>query len=310
MKNMMTLLRRELWESPIAFKWTPAGIGALLLLVIVLSLLFAREIDGNSGFSMEIVRWAAESDPETRRDFLSAGFLGLAGIFHMIMFVVIVFYLAHSLYDDRKDRSILFWKSLPVSDTQTVLSKLATACLIIPLCYFIAVAATWLGVLIIAAVYGVAGGVNPLTALWLPAINPGTWMLQLSTYLVMALWLLPIYGWLMFCSAWAPRLPILMAIGIPLLLGLFQNFYSWISAFRFPEFNVWTQFFGRMGDGLSGMATSELNFTRPSEFSADAILNFGILGRKLSSPDLWIGVVVGALFIVGAIYFRKRATDS
>lgn len=310
MNIMTTLLRRELWESPVAFKWTPVGIGLLLLLVTVLSLLFAREVDGQSGFTMEIVRWAAETDLGARRDFMSIGFHGLAGIFGMIMFVVIVFYLAHSLYDDRKDRSILFWKSLPVSDTQTVLSKLVTACLVVPLCFFLALIATWAGILLIATVYGLVAGVNPLTAFWLPAINPQLWALQLASYLVMALWLLPIYGWLLFCSAWAPRLPILMALGIPILLGLFQNFYSWISTFRFPEFNIWTQFFGRLGDGLSAMTASSIDFRSGANFSPDMLLSFASLTEKMTSLNLWVGVAVGIAFIAGAIVFRRRATDN
>lgn len=310
MNTMMTLLRRELWESPVAFKWTPIGIGLLLLLVLALTLLFVREVDNQSGFTMEVLRWVSETDPQARREYLSAGFLGLASFFNMIMFVIIVFYLAHSLYDDRKDRSILFWKSLPVSDTQTVLSKLITATLMIPLCFLLAIAATWIGIMAIATVYGLAAGINPITAFWLPALDPHTWVLQIAAYLVMALWLLPIYGWLLFCSAWAPRLPILIAIGIPLLLGLFQNFYSWISNFRFPDVNIWVQFFGRLGDGLSGMTTDSFNFTIEAGFTSSMLLSFGALADRLTSLSLWIGVVVGIALIVAAVWFRRRATDN
>ena len=47
-------------------------------------------------------------------------------------FLVGVFYCLDALHGERRDRSILFWKSLPVSDLTTVLAKASVPCRVLP----------------------------------------------------------------------------------------------------------------------------------------------------------------------------------
>src|SRR5690606_7712994 len=95
--------------------------------------------------------------------------LSMGGLLHTVLFFVLFFYLLGALYDDRRDRSVLFWKSLPISDTATVASKVITAMLVAPLLTFVGVIVLQLAVLVIVSVYVMAYGINPLTVIWGPA---------------------------------------------------------------------------------------------------------------------------------------------
>ena len=314
MTNTLTLLRREFWEHNIAFKWTPAGIGILMIVLLLMSLVFVGEIDAQHAFTRDAIREFAAHDADQRGRFVSMGLFSLSPLFNVIMFFVVIFYLSGSLYDDRKDRSILFWKSLPVSDATTVGSKMITACVTVPLAFFLAVAATQLIVLVIASIYSLTAGVNPITSAWLPANLPKLFTVQLLSYIVYSLWMLPIYAWIAFCSSWAPRLPILIAVGVPVLIGLMQSFYSTVTSFSMGSWNLWMMIVRRLAEASVPMSM-EFSFDDMENIDIDPendfnFLSFIALGRRLVDPDMLVGILVAAVFIAGAIWFRRRATDN
>ena len=214
MSQMTTLLRRELWENR-AITVAPAVIGGLLLLIALLALGGAISIQvGDAPFDLAdaVRRWP----PEQTGPMLQVGLISLGVFFNSVMIFVIAFYLLDSLYADRKDRSILFWKSLPVSDTTVVLSKLATAALVIP--------AVTLAVFLLTAVVlwliggGAAAAAGNTTVL---ASGPGvilsTAVAFLYALLVQSLWYLPLFGWLLLASAWAKRGVLWWAARLPAL---------------------------------------------------------------------------------------------
>ena len=158
-----------------------------------------------------------------------------AGLFTLVAGFVVFFYLLGSLYDDRKDRSILFWKSLPASDTLTMLSKLLTAMLVVPLVFWAVFVLTQVLVIAIGSVMVMLADGNPW-ALFLSLANPfKAWGMILLSYLAMAIWALPLYGWLMLVSAFAPRIPLLFAVLPPVVLAVLQIWIDFLKTFTFRD---------------------------------------------------------------------------
>ncbi len=312
--TLWTLMRRELWESPVAFKWTPLGIATFLVLMSVLTLIIGARIDSEMAFTSDGIRMFADQDDERRSLLVSGALFSVSSFFTMIMVLVTLFYLAGSLYDDRKDRSILFWKSLPVSDTMTVLSKVVTACLLVPAMYLAGIMITQVVLLIIASFYALMAGVDPMSTFWLPAGLPSMWLVLGLGMIVQALWLLPIYAWLVFCSSWAPRLPILIAVAVPAVIAIGQHFWSIFSNFRLPDFNLAMIMLRRLFEGVMPTSVnwqdSATGMGTQIEPSRDMFLSLSTVIGYLGKPGMWIGIIIAVAFLAASIWFRRRATDN
>src|SRR5687768_11137875 len=213
------LLKRELWEHKGGFFWAPLVAGAvsllLTLMAIVVGEVMARKAiaDGQINIDDEFMingldlgaitgRLGPDDLRELGQGIDLALVMGASWPFFVLGFVVF-FYCLGALYDERKDRSVLFWKSLPLSDRDTVLSKVASAGVLAPSLAAIAGIATMFGFLIIASIVVLLHGGNPYTLLW----GPGSPLLVAGQFIaaipVYALWALPTVGWLLLCSAWA-----------------------------------------------------------------------------------------------------------
>ena len=150
-------------------------------------------------------------------------FLVVVGaMFYLVMGVYSTWYLLDCLYTDRKDRSILFWKSLPISDATTVLCKLLVGMIIIPLVYFAAADVT---ALIAAFILSIRARASIGSSLW----NGDVWLqvqvLWMYAIVTTAVWYLPVAGWLMLVSAWAKRAVMLWAVLPPLLLYILERVF-------------------------------------------------------------------------------------
>jgi ABC-2 type transport system permease protein len=296
MKNYIWLVRREFWENR-AIWIVPLSLGGLL----TLATLFGRvNIDGLT----------TQVAPATAEQGLVVGglILFIFGIvFFAMAYVYASWYLMDCLYADRKDRSILFWKSLPISDKQTVLAKLFTGLIAIPLVYFIAadVATLLMAVIVSLRLRAFIGA-----ALW----HPDQWLqlqaLWLYLIVTMAIWNLPFAGWLMLVSAWAKRAVILWSI-LPLVTVFMVErwffgshvfgklVYEWLvgyptQAFLEPNSGSWVTAY--IGDSA---------ITRP-----DSVWHMMNAGYFFTSPATWACVLVGAVFVVGAIQLRLRRAEA
>ena len=312
LSRLYILVRREIWENQFAFKWTPLIIAGLNILVTILILIIGAKVDNQMAFTVDGIRMYAEMDDQKQREIAGGLMFSTGSLFHFVMLLVVVFYLAGSLYDDRRDRSILFWKSLPVSDWLTVSSKIVTAMLAAPLIYLGGIALTQLVLLLIASGYGLAAGINIFTEIWMPANLPKIWLVTLLGSLAQSLWLLPIFGWLMLCSAFAPRLPILIAVAVPALIGIFQHFWSFLSNFSLPDFNVGLIILQRLFRGILPMSIDieGMQSGDPEQVSFDALLSLKSISSVVWSVEMWIGVAIGLVFLTGAVWFRRRASDA
>ena len=314
--RLWILIRREIWESPIAFKWTPLIIAGFILLVTILLLIIGARVDNEQVFTIDRILMYAEMEDPRQRLLVGAAMFSISSLFYQIMFLVVLFYLAGSLFDDRRDRSILFWKSLPLSDQMTVASKILTAMLAAPIMYLGGIVLVQLALLLIASAYGLMAGINILTEIWAPANLPKAWTVTLIGSLVQSLWLLPIYAWLMFCSSWSPRLPILTAVLVPFLIGMFQHFWSFFSNFRLPDFNLMLVILERIGRGVTPASVDWERIITESESKPsltakeEMLISFKPIVDAFVSLEMWVGVVIGLIFLAGSVWFRRRATDS
>ena len=132
MNRLMSLVKREFWENKGAFRTTPLVIGGFFLVAMLMFLITFNHFDNEFQSLKELLRFIAQQDVVLRAKVIYAVHLEMSVIFSMVLAFVVFFYLLGSLFDDRKDRSILFWKSLPASDTLTIGSKLVAAMVLAP----------------------------------------------------------------------------------------------------------------------------------------------------------------------------------
>ena len=206
--------------------------------------------------------------------------------------VVSVFYCLDALHGERRDRSILFWKSLPVSDVSTVLAKASIPLVILPLLTFaITVAMQWLMLLLSSAVVLVSG--LSVATLWTNvSFLRMSWLLLYHVLTAHALWPAPIYCWLLLVSGWPRRATFLWA-ALPLVA---------IAGVEQIVFHTW-HFASLVGSRLMGVAPTATS-TSSDMFPTDPMTHID-LGRFLSSPSLWIGLGAAAIFLAAAVRLRR-----
>ena len=296
MNTASWLVRREFWENR-AIWLIPAALGALL----ILGALFG-------GYQV-----VGAVDIATVRSVVQAGALdgmiAIVATFFVVMAIYSTWYLLDCLYSDRKDRSILFWKSMPISDTATVAVKLGTALILVPLVYFAFADVT---TLLMAFIISVRSRASIGSSLW----HIDLWMqiqaLWMYVILTTALWYLPIAGWLLTVSAWAKRAVILWAILPPLALALAERVFLGTHviaghlAARLGFMHYASQAF-QYTAGAGNWITTEIGhdtITAPV-----SVFHFLNAGGFFSSAGTWIGVAVGVALIACAIQLRMRRTE-
>lgn len=207
--------------------------------------------------------------------------------------IVALFYCLGTLYNERRDRSILFWKSMPVSDAMTVLSKAAIPLVFLPLVSFVVICATQLIMLPLHAAALAANGRNA-GELWaqLPLFH--LWFLTLYGIVTLVLWHAPIYGWLFVLSAWVRKNPFLWAVLPPLAIIVVEKL-----AFDTNWFADFMNY--RLGGAVHIAFVSfphhkGTNFRWPEPDPA----------RFFSTPGLWLGLVAAAALFALAIWLRRR----
>jgi ABC-2 type transport system permease protein len=237
------------------------------------------------------MRAALPFDPMEQRKLIEQPYNFAAILIMGTTFIVAVFYCLDALHGERRDRSILFWKSLPVSDLTTVLSKASIPVVILPLLTFaITVVTQWIMLLLSTAVLTGSG-------LRAPALWNHLWFLQMWLVLlyhlvaIHGLWYAPIFGWLLLISAWARRSPFLWAVLPPLAIGFVEKI-----AFNTSHFAVMLG--SRLVGGQEGVSFAA------GTMSLDPLAML-TLGRFLVSPGLWIGLATFAAFLAIAVQLRR-----
>lgn len=315
MKAFLTLLKAEHLEHRGSQLWTPVIVGGLILVLMIAGILHQGSMLINltmedSGITIRTVDDAQRAlRDEVGGERFSAVLQALAygtnyfsiATLMIVAAVVSYFQMFGSMHNERADRSVLFWKSMPVSDLEVTLAKFVSAT------FGTILIAAVIGVIValVSAVIYMIGGPLSDTPEWRTVIHPAviasTLVFGFSLAVFYILWAAPVYGWILLASAWAPRSLLLyvavppMAIGILELLTMREG--SWL----------WRE----IGSRVSG---SMLNANIPlgdqvysaSELSGLLLAQAGRMAADILSPRLWLGLLLTALFIWGASEIRRR----
>jgi len=265
-------VRRELWENRSIYL-APLAVAAVTIFGSFIAAI---------GFATHGVK--LDTDP----DKLARPFNLIAVLLMATTFIVAVFYCLDALHGERRDRSILFWKSMPVSDVSTVLSKAAIPLIVLPLITFVLTIVTQLVMLLLGSAVMLIRG-HSAAVLWttLPWFQMSG-MLLYHLLSVHSLYYAPIFGWLLLVSAWAKRAPFLWAFLPMFAIGIVEKM----------AFNT-SYFSAMMASRISGGAED------PKMASGAMMLGHFTPGEFLSSPGLWTGLVVFALFVAVAVRLRR-----
>ncbi len=280
-RRMYWSVRRELWESRSIFI-APLAVAAVFLFGFLISTIHQP---GR-------MRAALAYKPVNQQQFLHQPYNMAALLIMGTAFIVGVFYTLDALQGERRDRSILFWKSLPVSDLTTVLSKASIPIVVLPLLSFAITVATQLIMLLLSTAVLLASG-RSVATLWthLPLFQMSL-MLLYHLLAVHGLWYAPIYGWLLLVSAWARRAAVLWA-ALPLLaIGAVEKIALNSSHFAALLAN-------RLSGGAEGAA-----FTAEG-VSMDPMMHIHP-GHFLISPGLWAGLAFTVLCVAAAVRLRRN----
>jgi ABC-2 type transport system permease protein len=289
MNTYVWLVKREFWENR-AIWIIPAAIVVLLTLASLFGTIEATFFDANDGI----------------RSMAGLMFVAFGALFFTAMSIYSYWYLLDCLYTDRKDRSVLFWKSLPISDTATVLSKLFVALVALPMLYF---AAADVASLLAAFVLSVRAHSLLGNSLWQPDVWLQIQAAWLYVIVTTAIWYLPVTGWLLLISAWARRAVMLWSVLPPLAVILAERLFI-------GTHECWSA----IGDRLFGYASRAFNpqaYQWADSWSGNQTPSaVPTTWRMLdpwgfvSSPATWIGALIGAALIAAAIQVRMRKADT
>jgi ABC-2 type transport system permease protein len=273
------LLKREVLEHRNIFIGAPVVVA---LLLFVAATWVATQI--------------SQSDLAEGLRFVSALFDGLSPLdmapfimllaipFYFTLYVCSVIYLINTLYQDRKEMSVLFWQSMPVSNLQTVLSKIVAIVLVAPIFYVLVIFMMYLIAMVWLTILGISNDVDlvGIGYLFLAAIASLV-LIYIST-VVTGLWLLPSVGWLLLFSAFAKKTPLLWAGGVFILVGFLEDLI------------FGTQF-------LANWVASRTS--NPDQY---LIFEFQSVFERVFNYDTLFGIIVGSILIAGAVFMR-RFTD-
>lgn len=303
MRKLITQVKREFWENRTSFIKTPVITAGILMALLLLGIApWHHRIAGfieqhqsanpaASAFGSEVFSELSKQQTiTTDAGYLVHGFAAVYSIFALILLLVLMFYFADTLYSDRRDQSILFWKSMPVSERDTVLSKLVAGAAGAPAFYAIAALATGAAFLLIFVVY--AG------LIWdIPTPDAGAMALTfvqcalglILGWCLMALWYLPLFCWLLFCSAFVRKAPFLMALGGPLAAVVLEK---WVLG----SHNIFRIVGGQIAAGFYHFEVLLNNLQAlPDQLTA-----------TVSALQFWLGLATGAALLTACVWLRTN----
>ena len=274
-------VRRELWEHR-AIWIAPLAVAAVALFGFLIG----------THHLPQVVRLAAtRAGAATGAEAIVIPYYFVAFAVVMTGLIVAVFYCLGALHNERRDRSVLFWKSLPVSDLTTVLSKAAVPILLLPPIQFAVILGAHVVMAAFSSLVVTAAGLDP-NLLWAHTPVPLLWLKLAGGLPFIALWYAPLYAWLILVSVWARRAPFLWALAPPLVLALVEQL-------ALGTHVVWSWLTLRMIGIFSGA------FNAGEHAKAAVHHTHELDAASWGSPHLWIGLAIAAALLAAAVRLRR-----
>lgn len=271
-------VKRELWENRYLY---------LAPLIVALIVLFAAFVS-----TVTIAHRMQKQDPAKPHTAIVEPINIAPAPIMFTTLIVGLFYCLDALHGERRDRSLLFWKSLPVSDRTVVLSKAGIPLAFLPALAFALSVATQLVLLVSGTAVMLGYGLSP-APLWTEFRFFEGLLIMLYGLGVHALWYAPFYGWLLLLSGWARRSVFLWAV-VPVVaiaaverIALNTTRFLSLLQYRFTGVMAEAFIFGRGGTG----DIDRLGQLTPVKF--------------LTRPGLWLGLVFAAACLAAAVRLRR-----
>ena len=298
MNALKAMIRRELQEHKWGFVYLPWIVGAFMSLVVVLVYLGLTEVNTeNFKFSTdvfadsEVVQSMNEATFDQRRAAIRAGLLVLGFPLVIALGFAVLAYSLSTFFDERKDKSIIFWRSLPVSDSFTVFSKLIVALVVAPLLVIPALLFLHLVSVTAGSIYFAVSDIVPFTWAW-QAYPWLDWIRVIFSLWMQSLWTLPIITWIMLAGAYS-RKPVVAAILPPVVVVLVEGVSLSSSVFLdslFERVQPWSR------------ASSF-----PKEYESLGVAELSDIPLLFGMTEFWVGILVSSVFIYLTIYFRSKS---
>ena len=301
MSALKAMIKRELQEHKWGFIYLPWIIGAFMSLVVVLVYLGLTEVNTeNIKFSTDVfdnqetVQAMNEATFDQKRAAMRAGLLVLGFPLVIALGFAILAYSLSTFFDERKDKSIVFWRSLPVSDSFTVISKLMVALVVAPLLVIPALLFLHLVSVTAGSVYFAVSDIVPFTWTW-QAYPWLDWFRVIISLWMQALWSFPVIAWIMLAGAYS-RKPVVAAILPPVVIVLVEGVSRSSSVF-----------YDSLMDRLLPWSRSD---SFPKDYETLQVAEISDIPLLLTKNEFWIGIVMGTIYVSLTIYFRSKSDYS
>jgi ABC-2 type transport system permease protein len=318
MNTMKWLIRREMWEHKGMLVWAPTVVAGLIAAMASLALFLGRNISfGHEAGQTQVGTVTIEGHMRDQViDGMAQTYMAAAVPLYLMLGFLVFFYCLGALHDERRDRSLLFWKSLPVSDHMTVFSKAMLALVITPLIITAIAIVLSVFVVLCACTVLLMHGTNLFSGLLGSPDFYLTPLRVLGMLPVYLLWALPTVGWLLLVSSMARSKVFLWAVGIPvvsalLLLWAERSLNLAVNAGWFIEKIVDRILLGVVpgswflfelhSDTVAGLAGKQ------ELFQANTLL--AASWNTLGTASAWLGAIAGVAMLAGATWMRRRREE-
>ena len=296
---LKAMIVREIQEHKVAFVYAPFFVSIILCLVIASVYFGGTNIQTDQfNFSTEYydeeIRQAMQSVSSVSRiDIVRTGLLVLGFPILLTVGFGLLAYSLSTFADERKDRSLIFWRSLPVSDLTTVLSKVFIVTLIVPLMILPYIILLQLVSMTSASIFFATNDIVSFGWLWGPYILTD-WFRIIFSLWAQSLWSLPLFLWLMLAGTYAAR-PIAGAIVPPVILIVLEGIIF--------KTNLVLEFI----ENRIGFWSRADSF--PKEYQELRVVDVSDIFLLFSTQAFWIGILASAILVAGIVYVRSSNSD-
>jgi ABC-2 type transport system permease protein len=301
MNVLIALVKRELQEHKVGLIYAPFIVAFILSLVMVLVYFGVADIKTNEfNFSTsvyengEAVEWMRAATVDQKERVIRSGLIVFGFPVVFIMIFAVLSYSLGTFFEERKDKSIIFWRSLPISDLETVLSKVFVVVFVAPLIILPALIFLHMVALLSASIYFAVSDIVPFTWVW-NAYSIADWFRIIFSLWMQLLWSLPILAWLMLAGAYS-RKPIVAAV-LP-LVGIIALERAVFGSAVF------------LATAIERLQPWSLMSSFPKQYEELRVVEITDIPLLLTTQDFWYGILISVLLIGAIVYIRSRSEYS